>query len=158
MSRRTSTRQPEPRASPTKDTRYTHRRSSESAEAAHRSSSRPQPFPLKTAYTSPPDLSRGAQSASTSRRAQTFDDDDTNELPFHRFQPVFKRVRRSEISAGTLRFYDLPYYTDPDNSDYYIIKQELTQREIDVLYERTWRQREIDVLYGRSRRDNDPYS
>jgi len=88
MARRTSTRQPEPRASPTKDTRYTDRRSSESAEYAssHKSSSRPQPFPLKTAYTSAPDLSRGAQSASTSRRAQTFDDYSTNELPSHRFQ------------------------------------------------------------------------
>lgn len=67
-----------------------------------------------------------------------------NELivaPVPKQQPVWQRVRRSEISADTLKFYDLPYYTDPENSDYYIIKQELTQNEIDVLYERSRRHR-----------------
>lgn len=110
MTRRTSTRQPEPRASPTKDTRYNDRRASESAEYAsqHRSSSRPQPPPLNTAYTSP-DLSRGAQSASTSRRTQTFDDynSNNNSLPGQRLgrsqtMPTEPELRRSGTRRTTM--------------------------------------------------------
>jgi len=68
-----------------------------------------------------------------------------NELivaPVSKHQPVWQRVKRSEISSDTLKYYDLPYYTDPENPDWYIIKQDLTQREIDVLYERSRRDRQ----------------
>lgn len=53
--------------------------------------------------------------------------------------PVWSRVRRSEISTETLKFYDIPYYRDPNDHDYLVIKQELSQREIDMLYEHTRR-------------------
>lgn len=68
-----------------------------------------------------------------------------NELivaPAPSHQPVWQRVKRSEISSDTLRYYDLDYYVDPENSNWYIIKQDLTQKEIDILYERSRRERQ----------------
>ena len=56
-------------------------------------------------------------------------------------QPTWSRVKRTEISKETLKYYDLDYYTDPSDSGWLIIRRELTQREIDVLFEHTRRER-----------------
>jgi hypothetical protein len=53
--------------------------------------------------------------------------------------PVWSRVKRSEISTETLKFYDLEYYKDPNDSDWLIIKRDLSQKDIDLLYEHTRR-------------------
>jgi len=66
--------------------------------------------------------------------------------------PTWSRVKRAEISEETLKYYDLDYYTDPDDSSWFIIRTELSQREIDVLFETTRREKAKDGARVRSRR------
>ncbi|KAH7355753.1 hypothetical protein BKA66DRAFT_553488 [Pyrenochaeta sp. MPI-SDFR-AT-0127] len=59
-----------------------------------------------------------------------------------RFQPTYTRLSRRYLDAESLLFYDIPYEIDHTDTNFFLVKRDLTERESRVLFEHTKRFRE----------------